>query len=291
MAYCFSCERPVDNRVYVYDRPEISALVQSDCENGMFCFDRECLAHGVYDTHPSFRRTDESQYERVREVSGELFRGCQEEIVFEFATHPGNDQIKCPRLFFADGCSMELYPGPLGTICLHNGVTRAVRTGVRIAKWPQNCVGIVSNLPRNAASGVLVAHTVLDSNFPGEICVVLSNFREDRTTLALTGKDPIAMLTFVRAVRPLITMRAMKGLVEVSTPREEVRIYRTPPVRDDADLSDIVDRPPRPISRRAVLRCMENVSCVLYLIFLFRRMFFYFPDIILFLASRCIRQH
>lgn len=278
MAYCFQCSSTPTSvgLSNIRDRAEISSLMQSDCKDGMFCFERHCIAHGVVEPHPSFKRTDERQYDMVQELSEQLFKGCQEEIVFEFSYHPGSVGIKCPRLFFADGCSMELFPGPLGTLCLQHGKTRAIRTGVRIAKWPQNCVGIVSNIPRNAASGVVVAHTVLDSSFPGEICVVLSNFRVDRTPVLLTGTEPIAMLTFIRAVRPLIKMRALKGLEEESMPREQIKIYRAPPpppaqeqVESVLELSEVLDRPPTPFNRDQVLRCLENVRFLSYLLHIF----------------------
>lgn len=235
MAYCFSCEKPPG---FVDSEPKalVSDLTQKDCENGIFCSEPECPVHSLVVSSPSYWRSDEKQYDQIQKMVESLPEGGREEVVFECVCHSGPSGVKYPRLFFADGCSLELYAGPTGNICFEHGATRSIRTGVRVKKWPPNCVGIISNVPRVAAEGVLAASTVLDSGFKGEIVVILSNLRRNKAPVTINSDQPVALLTLVRSVVPLKKVDDMPGTVEKSTQTEQV-------VRFTASFEDAQESP------------------------------------------------
>ena len=132
-----------------------------------------------------------------------------ETVVVEIRREPGTEDIPLPEYMSEHASGMDLRAAVDAPVELAPGQIRLIPTGVTLAVPPgfEAQVRPRSGLAARHAIGVLNSPGTIDSDYRGEVHVLLYNFGEERFRVA--RGDRIAQMVFVRVHHPELVTREL----------------------------------------------------------------------------------
>src|SRR3990167_1278061 len=116
-----------------------------------------------------------------------------------------NNSAVCPRTMTEGSCGYDLFANVTGPVVLAPGKRVSISTGISLQMPPNLEAQVRSRSGLALRYGVVVLNSpgTIDSDYRGEIRVILANFGEDE--MIITNGDRIAQLVFNEITRAVLS--------------------------------------------------------------------------------------